>query len=149
MSEDITKNNQISEKNLDKMRELVDVLNDASKAYYQESREIMTNQQYDALYDQLEALEKATGVVMANSPTINVGYEVLSDLIKEAHPERMLSLDKTKDPEQLVSWLGNQKGILSWKLDGLTIVLTYRDGKLYQRKWTGRRSSYQERKNFH
>lgn len=132
MSEDITKNNQISEKNLDKMRELVDVLNDASKAYYQESREIMTNQQYDALYDQLEALEKATGVVMANSPTINVGYEVLSDLIKEAHPERMLSLDKTKDPEQLVSWLGNQKGILSWKLDGLTIVLTYRDGKLYK-----------------
>lgn len=69
---------------------------------------------------------------MANSPTINVGYEVLSDLIKEAHPERMLSLDKTKDPEQLVSWLGNQKGILSWKLDGLTIVLTYRDGKLYK-----------------
>ena len=132
MSEDITKNNQISEKNLDKMRELVDVLNDASKAYYQESREIMTNQQYDALYDQLEALEKATGVVMANSPTMNVGYEVLSDLIKEAHPERMLSLDKTKDPEQLVSWLGNQKGILSWKLDGLTIVLTYRDGKLYK-----------------
>ena len=132
MSEDITKNNQISEKNLDKMRELVDVLNDASKAYYQESREIMTNQQYDALYDQLEALEKATRVVMANSPTINVGYEVLSDLIKEAHPERMLSLDKTKDPEQLVSWLGNQKGILSWKLDGLTIVLTYRDGKLYK-----------------
>ena len=108
------------------------MLNDASKAYYQESREIMTNQQYDALYDQLEALEKATGVVMANSPTINVGYEVLSDLIKEAHPERMLSLDKTKDPEQLVSWLGNQKGILSWKLDGLTIVLTYRDGKLYK-----------------
>lgn len=132
MSEGITKNNQISEKNLDKMRELVEVLNDASKAYYQESREIMTNQQYDALYDQLEALEKATGVVMANSPTINVGYEVLSDLIKEAHPERMLSLDKTKDPEQLVSWLGNQKGILSWKLDGLTIVLTYRDGKLYK-----------------
>ena len=132
MSEDITKNNQISEKNLDKMRELVDVLNDASKAYYQESREIMTNQQYDALYDQLEALEKATGVVMANSPTINVGYEVLSDLIKEAHPERLISLDKTKDPEQLVSWLGNQKGILSWKLDGLTIVLTYRDGKLYK-----------------
>ena len=117
---------------IEEIKKLVNKLNQARKAYYQESREIMTNQQYDALYDQLEALEKATGVVMANSPTINVGYEVLSDLIKEAHPERMLSLDKTKDPEQLVSWLGNQKGILSWKLDGLTIVLTYRDGKLYK-----------------
>ena len=92
----------------------------------------MTNQQYDDLYDELSALEEETGVVMASSPTVNVGYEVLSDLVKETHPERMLSLDKTKDQDQLVSWLGDQRGVLSWKLDGLTIVLTYRGGRLYK-----------------
>lgn len=122
----------VSDETMKRIRELVEVLNNASKAYYQESREIMTNQQYDDLYDELAALEKESGVIMANSPTVNVGYEVLSDLVKETHPEKMLSLDKTKDPEQLVSWLGNEKGILSWKLDGLTIVLTYRDGRLYK-----------------
>lgn len=122
----------ISEEKMNRMRELVVTLNEASRAYYQESREIMTNQQYDELYDELSALEKETGTVMASSPTVNVGYEVLSDLTKEAHPEKMLSLDKTKDPDQLIFWLGNQKGVLSWKLDGLTIVLTYRGGKLYK-----------------
>lgn len=122
----------ISEEKMNRMRELVSILNQASRAYYQESREIMTNQQYDDLYDELSALEEETGVVMASSPTVNVGYEVLSDLVKETHPERMLSLDKTKDQDQLVSWLGDQRGVLSWKLDGLTIVLTYRGGRLYK-----------------
>lgn len=118
------------EKKIERIKELVQILNRASRAYYQESREIMTNFEYDALYDELIALEKETGTVLSNSPTVNVGYEVLSDLPKEAHPQRMLSLDKTKDVNQLVTWLGEQQGILSWKLDGLTIVLTYRDGKL-------------------
>ena len=114
----------------ERIKELIDILNKASKAYYQEAREIMTNYEYDALYDELVELEKETGIVLSNSPTVNVGYEVLSELPKEAHPSRMLSLDKTKDVDQLQSWLGNQEGILSWKLDGLTIVLTYEDGKL-------------------
>ena len=122
----------ISDEKMNRMRELVSILNQASRAYYQESREIMTNQQYDDLYDELSALEEETGVVMASSPTVNVGYEVLSDLVKETHPERMLSLDKTKDQDQLVSWLGDQRGVLSWKLDGLTIVLTYRGVRLYK-----------------
>lgn len=122
----------VSEEKIVRIKELVQLLNRASKAYYQESREIMTNQQYDDLYEQLSALEEETGVVMANSPTVNVGYEVLSDLVKETHPEKMLSLDKTKDADRLVSWLGEQTGVLSWKLDGLTIVLTYRDGSLYK-----------------
>ncbi|MFR0902597.1 MAG: hypothetical protein ACLSFO_02585 [Anaerovoracaceae bacterium] len=91
----------ISDEKMNRMRELVSILNQASRAYYQESREIMTNQQYDDLYDELSALEEETGVVMASSPTVNVGYEVLSDLVKETHPERMLSLDKTKDQDSL------------------------------------------------
>lgn len=114
----------------ERIKELVELLNKASKAYYQESREIMTNFEYDALYDELVSLEAETGIVLSSSPTVNVGYEVLSELPKEAHPSRMLSLDKTKDEDQLVSWLGEQEGILSWKLDGLTVVLTYEDGKL-------------------
>lgn len=118
-----------ADEKLNRIRQLIDILNNASRAYYQESREIMTNYEYDALYDELIRLEEETGVVLANSPTANVGYEVLSDLPKESHPQRMLSLDKTKDPDQLTAWLGEQKGVLSWKLDGLTIVLTYKDGK--------------------
>ena len=112
------------------MQELIKKLNDAAKAYYAEGREIMSNLEYDKLYDELEALETETGVIMANSPTQKVGYEVLSDLPKETHPSRMLSLDKTKDREALAAWLGEKEGILSWKLDGLTIVLTYTDGEL-------------------
>lgn len=112
------------------MKELVQILNDASRAYYQESREVMTNFEYDKLYDELLALEKESGTVLAGSPTANVGYEVLSSLPKEAHPSKMLSLDKTKDREELAAWLGNQIGVLSWKLDGLTIVLTYEGGEL-------------------
>ncbi len=112
------------------MQELIKQLNDAAKAYYAEGREIMSNLEYDKLYDELEALEAETGVIMANSPTQKVGYEVLSDLPKETHPSRMLSLDKTKDREALAAWLGEKEGILSWKLDGLTIVLTYTGGEL-------------------
>lgn len=114
----------------DRIKELVELLNRAGKAYYQESHEIMSNYEYDALYDELVALEKETGMVLANSPTINVGYEVLSELPKETHEKPMLSLDKTKEVEELKNFLGDKEGLLSWKLDGLTIVLTYEDGKL-------------------
>ena len=114
----------------DRIKELVELLNRAGKAYYQESHEIMSNYEYDALYDELVALEKETGMVLANSPTINVGYEVLSELPKETHEKPMLSLDKTKEEEGLKNFLGDKEGLLSWKLDGLTIVLTYEDGKL-------------------
>lgn len=116
--------------NMERMKELVSLLNKAGKAYYQDAKEIMSNFEYDKLYDELLALEKEEGVVLSNSPSINVGYEVLSELPKERHAKPMLSLDKTKETEQLKNWLGTQKGLLSWKLDGLTIVLTYEGGKL-------------------
>lgn len=112
------------------MKEKVKILNEAAKAYYQENREIMPNIEYDKLYDELQELEQETGIVLSNSPTIHVGYELLSDLPKEMHEKTMLSLDKTKDAVALKAWLGNQTGLLSWKLDGLTIVLTYAEGKL-------------------
>ena len=112
------------------MREKIERLNKAAKAYYQDAEEIMSNFEYDKLYDELETLEKETGMILVGSPTQQVGYEVLSELPKEAHPSRMLSLDKTKDRESLVNWLNGQKAILSWKLDGLTIVLTYENGQL-------------------
>ncbi len=118
------------EQKIEKMKALVATLNKAAKAYYQEDREIMSNYEYDALYDQLLALEKETGTVLSNSPSVHVGYEVLSELPKEAHESPMLSLDKTKDGEALKAWLGEHKGSLSWKLDGLTIVLTYQNGVL-------------------
>ena len=113
-----------------RMKELAAELSEAAKTYYQESREIMSNFQYDRLYDELLALEAETGVVLAGSPTQKVGYEILSELPKEAHEAPMLSLDKTKEVETLKEWLGSQKGLLSWKLDGLTIVLTYENGEL-------------------
>ena len=115
---------------LERIKELVELLNKAGKSYYSEGQEIMSNYEYDALYDELKKLEEETGCVLSNSPTVNVGYEVLSELPKERHDSPMLSLDKTKDREALRDWLGGQKGVLSWKLDGLTIVLTYEDGKL-------------------
>ena len=117
---------------LKEMRELIQRLNEASKAYYQDAREIMSNYEYDALYDRLLTLEKETGTVLADSPSIHVGYEVLSELPKENHDSPMLSLDKTKDAGALRAWIGNHEGLLSWKLDGLTIVLTYREGELYK-----------------
>lgn len=113
-----------------RMKELHRQLLAASRAYYQESREIMSNFEYDRLYDELLQLEKETGMVLAGSPTQKVGYEVLSELPKEAHEAPMLSLDKTKEVPVLQEWLGTQKGLLSWKLDGLTIVLTYEGGEL-------------------
>ncbi len=113
-----------------RIKELVRLLNEASKAYYQHDTEIMSNFQYDALYDELVALEKETGLILSNSPTVKVGYEVISELPKEAHPSPMLSLDKTKDVDALKDWLKDKKGVLSWKMDGLTVVLTYMDGEL-------------------
>ena len=113
-----------------RMQELIAILNEAGKAYYQEATEIMSNLQYDKLYDELVALEEELGVTLANSPTVNVGYEVLSELPKERHEKPMLSLDKTKDVGRLKEFLGGQKALISWKLDGLTIVLTYEGGEL-------------------
>ena len=115
---------------LDRIKELNRVLNEASKAYYQQDTEIMSNKEYDALYDELAALEQETGVVLSGSPTVKVGYEVLSELPKEKHPSPMLSLDKTKEVEALATWLADKEGVLSWKMDGLTVVLTYEGGEL-------------------
>lgn len=112
------------------MKDKIQILNNAAKAYYQEDTEIMPNIEYDKLYDELVELEKETGVVLSNSPTIHVGYELLSNLPKERHERTMLSLDKTKDVGALKEWIGDQNGVLSWKLDGLTIVLTYQNGQL-------------------
>lgn len=113
-----------------RIEELIETLNKASAAYYDEASEIMSNYEYDALYDELESLEKKTGYTPLNSPTKNVGYTVQSELPKERHRSRMLSLDKTKSREELAAWLGDHEGLLSWKLDGLTVVLTYEGGEL-------------------
>lgn len=113
-----------------RMKELVGKLREASKAYYAQDREIMSNLEYDRLCDELAALEQETGMVLAGSPTVSVGYEAVDELPKEAHESPMLSLGKTKDREELKSWLGDKEGLLSWKLDGLTIVLTYQNGEL-------------------
>lgn len=115
-----------------RIQELIEILNAASKAYYDDAAEIMTNYEYDRMYDELEALEKETGIVMAGSPTVNVGYTVRSELPKIQHASRMLSLDKTKDRDELRAWLSSHEGLLSWKLDGLTVVLTYENGVLEQ-----------------
>ena len=115
-----------------RMQELVELLNNASRAYYQEAEEIMSNYEYDQLYDELQELEQELGITLSNSPTVNVGYEVLSELPKERHESPMLSLDKTKDVEELKRFVGNQKALMSWKMDGLTIVFTYREGRLYK-----------------
>lgn len=115
---------------LDRIKELTALLSKASRAYYAQDQEIMSNFEYDRLYDELEQLEQETGIILAGSPTQHVGYEAVDELPKEAHESPMLSLGKTKDREELRSWLQGQPAILSWKLDGLTIVLTYHDGKL-------------------
>lgn len=112
------------------MKQMVERLNEAAKAYYQENREIMPNLEYDRLYDELLALEQETGIVLSDSPTVRVGYELLTSLPKEAHESPMLSLDKTKDISALKEWLGDRRGLLSLKLDGLTVVLTYEGGVL-------------------
>lgn len=115
---------------VDRMKELVAQLNEAAKAYYAEDREIMSNYEYDALYDELVALEEETGMTLSGSPTVSVGYEAVDELPKEAHEKPMLSLAKTKSREELQGWLNGKEGLLSWKLDGLTIVLTYENGVL-------------------
>lgn len=115
---------------IQRIKELITILNKANKAYYQDNEEIMSNLEYDGLYDELVSLERETGIVLSNSPSVNVGYEVSEELPKELHAYPMLSLDKTKEAEGLKSFLGDKEGLLSWKLDGLTIVLTYRDGVL-------------------
>ncbi len=122
----------MSRQKADRMKELVELLNRAGKAYYQDAEEMMSNYTYDKLYDELEGLEEELGITLAGSPTVNVGYEVLSELPKERHEHPMLSLDKTKDVEELKQFIGSQKALMSWKLDGLTIVLTYRDGQLFK-----------------
>ena len=114
----------------ERMKELVDLLNRAGKAYYQDAQEIMSNYEYDKLYEELEALEKQTGTVLSGSPTVRVGYEAVEELPKETHESPMLSLDKTKDREALREFIGEHETLLSWKMDGLTIVLTYQDGEL-------------------
>ena len=113
-----------------RMKELIQILEPAARAYYQENREIMDNREYDAYYDELVKLENETKTVLAGSPTMKVGYEIVSELPKEVHESRMLSLDKTKEVTQLQTFLGDQIGILSWKMDGLTVVLTYENGEL-------------------
>lgn len=114
----------------ERMKELVALLNEASEAYYAKNSEIMSNFEYDRLYDELKTLEEKTGVTLSNSPTVNVGYTAVEELPKERHEKPMLSLDKTKSREELRDWLGDQTGLLSWKLDGLTVVLTYENGGL-------------------
>ena len=116
-----------------RIEELVELLNQAGKAYYQEGKEIISNLEYDKAYDELVRLEEETGIVLSASPTQNVGYSVATALPKEEHASPMLSLDKTKSVETLQSFLGEQKGILSWKLDGLTVVMTYEKGELVKR----------------
>ncbi len=118
------------DKKLNRMKELIEILNNASRLYYQYSTPIMTDFEYDKLYDELEKLEKETNTVLSNSPTQNIEPEAIDSLVKVEHPAPMLSLSKTKSISELASFLGNQEGLLSWKLDGLTIVLTYKDGKL-------------------
>ena len=113
-----------------RMKELIDLLNKASMLYYQKSTPMMTDYEYDKLYDELVSLEKETNMVFSNSPTINVEPTISTELEKTTHPHPMLSLSKTKNPDDLVSFIGNKEGLLSWKLDGLTIVLTYENGKL-------------------
>ena len=118
------------EDKMKRIKELTNTLNSASKVYYVQDDEMMSDFEYDRLYDELVSLEKETGITLANSPTQHVGYESVDSLPKERHPAPMLSLGKTKSREELRSWLGDNEGLLSWKLDGLTVVLTYNDGKL-------------------
>lgn len=128
----MTKTQGSIEEKKQRMSELVDLLNQAGRAYYQEAREIMSNFEYDRLYDELLSLEEELQTTLAASPTVHVGYEVVSELPKERHERPMLSLDKTKEVGRLKEFLGDQTALLSWKMDGLTIVLTYRDGALFK-----------------
>lgn len=130
MNKDTTINNEPNEKDILRMKELIPLLNNAAKAYYHDDEEIMSNYEYDALYDELVLLEERTGTVLALSPTASVGYEAADFLPKERHESPMLSLAKTKDRDELVAWTMGQEALLSWKLDGLTVVVTYENGEL-------------------
>ena len=121
---------KVDQSKTERMKELIDVLNKAAYAYYAKDMEIMSNYEYDALYDELVLLEEETGVVLSNSPTIHVGFEAVDELPEERHEKPMLSLAKTKSREELREWLNGKEALLSWKLDGLTIVLTYENGTL-------------------
>lgn len=121
---------KMEENKVKRIKELINILNNANRAYYQDAAEIMSNYEYDALYDELQLLEEETGFVLGHSPTVKVGYEIVSELPKEHHESSMLSLNKTKSVEDLTEWLGEQEALMSWKLDGLTIVLTYNQGEL-------------------
>ena len=138
------------EKKRERMKELTELLTKAGKAYYQESREIMSNFEYDRLYDELQKLEEETGIVLAGSPTRQVGYEVLEELPKERHEQPMLSLDKTKEVEVLKDFVGAHKVLLSWKMDGLTVVLTMPEFlKMFRLRYHIRASwSFAERRLF-
>ena len=129
-----------------RLQELTELLNRARRAYEQEDREIMSNYEYDKLYDELSGLEQELGTTLASSPTVHVGYEVLSELPKERHERPMLSLDKTKEVPRLQEFLGDQQAVISWKLDGLTIVLTYRDGELQKAVTRGNGERSEERR---
>lgn len=118
------------ENKINRIKELTELLNHASRVYYQEGKEIMPNIDYDRYYDELLELEKETGFRLANSPSQNVGYEIISELPKERHESPMLSLDKTKSADELIAWLNGKRGVLSWKLDGITCVVTYENGVL-------------------
>ena len=122
--------NEEKNQKLVRMKELIRTLNEAARVYYVDGNEIMSNLTYDQLYDELEKLEQETGMILGGSPTQRVGFEVLSELPKERHPSPMLSLDKTKSVDELAAWLGEKEGLLSWKMDGLTVVLSYHDGEL-------------------
>ena len=119
-----------NETKINRIKELIEKLNYASRVYYQEGREIRPNIDYDRYYDELLELEKETGIRFANSPSQNVGYEIISELPKERHESPMLSLDKTKSADELIEWLNGKQGVLSWKLDGITCVVTYENGML-------------------
>lgn len=121
---------ELSAETRSRMEYLAGLLNEASEAYYARDTEIMSNLEYDRYYDELQALEKESGFVLSGSPTLRVGYAAVEELPRVRHEQPMLSLDKTKSREALAQWLGDQTGLLSWKLDGLTVVLTYEGGKL-------------------
>lgn len=130
MYENKTGGSHGSNDHVERIKELVQLLNAASESYYAKDQEIMSNFEYDRLYEELEGLEKETGVILANSPTVKVGYEAVEELPKERHEQPMLSLDKTKSREELQDWVQDKEALLSWKLDGLTIVLSYNEGRL-------------------
>ena len=120
-----------------RIHELVKQLNEYRDAYYNRAESLVVDSEYDRLFDELKALETDTGVVLMNSPTSTVGYDVKSKLEKVSHDIPLLSLDKTKDVDELVKFMGNHKCLLMYKYDGLTVELIYNNGKLIQASTRG------------